>query len=132
MNRTTFEQFLADHRRGEVSVEMANALEQLATDVRATGKAGSVTLKIVIEPFRRRAEDAVLIVDHITVKAPTPAREGGLFFIGLDGQIQKEDPRQARLAFESPRRGVPAPAPAPVPHDPVTGEVIAPMPVQAG
>ncbi|WP_131104048.1 hypothetical protein [Ornithinimicrobium sufpigmenti] len=110
-----FADFLREHGRGRTHDELGEALHTLIARVKDTGKKGSVTLTVVVEPMKK--DDRMVVVgDKIAIKLPEHDRPSGLWFVGKDGNLQRDDPDQ--LAFEALRE-----VPAPPGVDPVTGEV---------
>ena len=101
-----FSDFLMEHGRGRTHDELGEALHTLVARVKDTGKAGSVTLVIRVEPMK--ADDRMVVVsDKIAIKIPEHDRPSAAWFIGIDGNLQRDDPHQ--LSFESLRE-VPPPA----------------------
>lgn len=105
----TFPQVLGDLPGGRTVDELSEALAQLVLAVAATGKKGSITLKLDVAP---NADDMVSIDDTITLKLPQRARGRAIFFHDAEGSLLKENPRQGKLALrevssaptEPPRR----------------------------
>lgn len=75
----------------ELSEEMATAVQR-AID---TGKTAEITLKITIKPEANGKQ--VFITDKITSKIPQFPREQTILFPTSDGNLQREDPRQATI-----------------------------------
>lgn len=116
-----FADFLREHGRGRTHDELGEALHSLVARVKDTGKKGSVTLTVVVEPMKK--DDRMVVVgDKIAIKLPEHDRPSGVWFVGRDGNLQRDDPDQ--MSFDSLRE-VPAPTDG---IDPVTGEVAADYP----
>jgi hypothetical protein len=93
-----FADFLREHGRGRTHDELGEALHTLIARVKDTGKKGSVTLTVVVEPMKK--DDRMVVVgDKIAIKLPEHDRPAGVWFVGLDGNLQRDDPDQ--LSFES-------------------------------
>ena len=84
--------------------------------VKDTGKKGTITLTVTVEPMPKSDGSALIVTDEIKLKLPEFAREASLFFADDDNNLRRDDPRQ--LTFESLRE-----VPAPPGVDPFTGEI---------
>lgn len=110
-----FADFLREHGRGRTHDELGDTLHTLVGRVKDTGKKGTVTLVIEVKPLKED-DRAVIVTDKIAVKLPEHDRPAGIWFVGNDGNLQKDDPDQ--MTFESLRE-VPLPK-----FDQDTGEVL--------
>lgn len=81
-------------RYGALEEELAEALADATKKCRDAGKSGTVTLKIKLAPGKGGQME---IDDEITVKLPKPPRETTLMFDTVEGNLQRDDPRQASL-----------------------------------
>ncbi|MGG5257484.1 hypothetical protein [Phycicoccus avicenniae] len=116
-----FADFLREHGRGRTHDELGETLHQLIARVKDTGKKGAVTLTVVVEPMKK--DDRMVVVsDQIKVKLPEHDRPSGVWFVGPDGNLQRDDPDQ--MAFDSLREVPPPPG-----VDPATGEADASVPI---
>lgn len=118
-----FADFLRDHNKGASHDELSETLHTLVARVIDTGKKGTVTYTLAVEPLKGAAEGVYTVKDEIKVRLPEFDRNAGIFFVDRDGNLVREDPNQ--LAFESLRVAAPRPtvqADDP-PHDPATGVV---------
>jgi len=111
-----FADWLRDQSRGKTHDELSEGLRDLVAKVIDTGKKGTLTLVITVEPMPKSDGNALVVTDEIKLKLPEFAREASLFFADDDRNLVRSDPRQ--LAFESLREVPPPPG-----VDPVTGEV---------
>ncbi|MBT9255399.1 hypothetical protein KMZ30_07410 [Phycicoccus sp. KQZ13P-1] len=110
-----FADFLREHGKGRTHDELSETLHTLIARVKDTGKKGSVTLTVVVEPMKK--DDRMVVVsDQIKIRLPEHDRPSNAWFIGEDGNLQRDDPDQ--LPFETLRE-----VPAPPGIDAVTGEV---------
>lgn len=91
-----FAEFLRMHGRGRSHDELSEALHTLVGRVRDTGKKGSLTFTVVVEP-QKRDDRVVLVSDKITIKLPEHDRPAGIWFVGNDGNLQRDDPNQPEL-----------------------------------
>lgn len=101
----TFAITLQDQRQGALSSELSLALSQLVSAVRSTGRPGSLTLKLSINPTAGGDGTTVTLTDDVTVKNPKPKKPSSLFFTCDDGRLTRENPNQQTL----PLRTVTAP-----------------------
>ncbi|MDI1288900.1 MAG: hypothetical protein PSX37_02985 [bacterium] len=111
-----FGDFLREHGKGSTHDELSETLHTLVARVKDTGKSGSVTLTIKVEPMKKD-ERVVVVSDKISIKLPERDRPSAVWFISKDGNLQRDDPNQFPL-FESLRE-----VPPPVGVDPETGEI---------
>lgn len=95
-------------RSGRTQEEAAEKLAQLVQDCRHTGKKGTLTIKMTINPDKGDTGQ-YFIADEITVKAPKFERGNTLMWGTPDGNLQRTDPNQGEL----PLRSVPDEEPAP-------------------
>jgi len=110
-----FADFIREQNRGRTHDELGEALRDLVTKVEDTGKKGTLTLTITVEPLKGN-EEALQVSDEIKLKLPEHDRGASIFFRGRDGNLQREDPNQPSFDF---LREVPPPPGV----DPTTGEV---------
>lgn len=111
-----FADFLREHGRGRTHDELGEALHTLIARVKDTGKKGSITLSISVEPMKKADERMVVVADKIAIKLPEHDRPAAVWFVGKDGNLQRDDPDQ--LSFDSLREVPPPPG-----VDPTTGEI---------
>lgn len=101
--------------RPRTDVEAAETLRKVIEAVKATGKVGTVTLRLDVKPADGLM-DAVVVYDRITQKVPEKTREGSMAFITRDGDLSRTDPGAMPLWEEEVRD-------AGVRFDASTGEV---------
>lgn len=77
--------------RPRTDTELAEGLSGLIEAVKATGKAGSLTVKFDVKLVDAGAT-AVIINDKISLKLPEKNREGSIAYIGDDNRLQRTDP----------------------------------------
>lgn len=111
-----FATFLLEQNRGRTHQELSHGLRDLVAKVEDTGKKGSITLTITVEPLKGN-EDALQVSDVIKLNLPEHNRGASIFFRGRDGNLQRDDPNQTSL-FDGLRE-----APAPPGVNPTTGEI---------
>lgn len=87
---------LAELRRGRLSAELTESLGELITACQDTGKKGTLTLKITIEPDK--VEDfetpRIKVTDQIGVARPKRSVQPSTFFLTDDGRPVRRDPNQ--------------------------------------
>lgn len=94
MNRRPFSDFVATMRGGEFNDEAARDLAALILRCDATGKSGTMTIKITVKPGRAGQLE---FFDDTTVKGPVPSKGSTLLFGTPEGNWQHRDPRQPDL-----------------------------------
>ena len=111
-----FSDFLREHGAGRTHDELSEALHDLIRKVKDTGKKGSVSLAIVVEPVKKD-ERLVIVSDKITLRMPEHDRPSAMWFTDRNGNLTRSDPDQ--LVFESLRE-----VPPPPNVDLATGEIL--------
>lgn len=92
-----FADFLNDHNRGAEHRKAGEALQRLAGAVAATGKKGSVTVKVDVEPMKG-TEGTMVTTVTVTEKLPVEPAKSAVFYTDANDNLIRTDPRQ--LAFE--------------------------------
>lgn len=110
-----FADFIREQNRGRTHDELGEGLRDLVARVEDTGKKGSLTLTVTVEPLKGN-EDCLTVSDEIKLKLPEHDRGASIFFRGRDGNLQRDDPNQP--TFDALREVAPPPG-----VDAVTGEV---------
>lgn len=77
--------------RPRTDAELAETLRKVIEAVKATGKVGTVTLRLDVKPADGLM-DAVVVYDRITQKVPEKTREGSMAFITREGDLSRTDP----------------------------------------
>lgn len=83
-------------------MEAAETLRKVIEAVKATGKVGSITIRLDVKPADGLM-DAVVVYDRITQKVPEKTREGSMAFITRDGDLSRTDPGAMPLWEEEVR-----------------------------
>lgn len=99
-NELYFSSFLAQHRRGELDAEIAVGLGEVTRAAQETGKPGQIIITLTVKANPN--SDSVVLVDEVKLKVPQASRAAAIYYIGPDGQLQRNDPAQADL-FEPVR-----------------------------
>lgn len=113
-----FTDTLNDLQGGMIALDLNNQLSELVREVDSTGKAGSLTLKIVVSRTKS-IKDAMSVQATVSSKLPKADNNGTLMFPTPEGSLSRKHPRQDDLPGLSL-----AQKPAST-IDPNTGEVIA-------
>ncbi|MCP1290909.1 hypothetical protein NK214_11985 [Chromobacterium sp. S0633] len=87
---------LRDIRAGEMVEELTEEMAKVVNAVLATGKKGSVTVKISFDPASK-GDAVVTITDDIKSVIPREKKAGTLMFAQPSGSLQRQDPRQTEL-----------------------------------
>lgn len=82
-------------RRGKTHREAGNMLQELVSEVQATGRQGSMTVKLKVS---RNKSGMIEIDDTLTTVLPKPERDSSLYFADDDGNLSKDDPRQPEIS----------------------------------
>lgn len=104
-----FADWIREQSSGRTHDELTEALAEVVTAVKETGKKGSVTLTIAIAPFDKGMGAALTVTDAVKKVVPQHDRRKTIFYADDSGNLTKEDPMQP--TFEGLRE-VPAPASA--------------------
>jgi hypothetical protein len=92
MNR--FCETLRQVRNGALETEMNDALQELVHEVERTGKKGSLTLTIEVQPA---GEGKQFVNGATKAKLPSPTNQATLFYVKENGDLTRRDPRQPEL-----------------------------------
>jgi hypothetical protein len=91
-----FSEWLTDHAQGVADAEATAALAEVVEAVAHHGKAGTVTIKVKVEPAGSSSRTVVTSVD-VKANTPEPAAEQSIFYVGEGGGLHRDDPYQGRL-----------------------------------
>ena len=89
-----FTEVLGDLEGGSVADDLSVELADLTSQVMAVGKAGTLTLVVHVTP---NGANSVEVRAEIKQKAPEPPRERTILFVGDDGSMIRQNPRQFAL-----------------------------------
>ena len=109
--------FLAAQAGGGTATELSDGLAELVRRVADTGKKGSISLTVAVEPMKGGDGKTMVVKDSINLKLPEYDRTASVYFTDEDGRLHRNDPRQmawGHLVEVSPPPGV----------DPKTGEIL--------
>lgn len=88
-------------RNGRGVAIASDMLNEVVRAVQATGKAGSVTIKIKIEPDEEGEGAQMFVAMDCSKKVPTPDIPTGVFYANRDGDLVRVDPNQPELFKEA-------------------------------
>jgi hypothetical protein len=89
-----FNDTLKELRFGQLVVELGEQVAAIAKACSETGRKGELTLKLVFRPGKAGQLE---VFDDVKTKVPQFDRESTLVFVTPDGNLTREDPRQATL-----------------------------------
>jgi len=88
-----FAEFITDLAHGDINQKLTDALAEVTNAVEETGKVGELSIKFTV---KKEGKMAIVAVD-IKKKCPEHPLHGTLFYIGDNGELLRDDPRQLRL-----------------------------------
>ncbi len=97
---TEFAAVLMQHNRGAAHAEASKALAEVVAACKATGKKGSVTVRLDIEA-QPKMGGVIKVTDTITRKVPAADRIASLWYPGDHGDLHRNDPKQHELFGEA-------------------------------
>lgn len=92
-----FDAVLKDIREGALLTELPAQLQELVAAVRATGKGGTLTLKLDVRPLAKGNSNTMLIRDTVNLSLPEPDRESTVLYATESNDLSRRDPRQPDL-----------------------------------
>lgn len=96
-----FLMFLNAHRRGQMNLDVTDAMDELVASVMTIGKKGTMTLTLTVVPMDDKLDPIVIIEDEVKVKPPKRKADGAHYFLQTaDGQISRNAPQQPIPGFE--------------------------------
>lgn len=100
---TEFAQFLLTHAKGRAHDELSQKLNEAVEAVKRTGKAGTVGLKVQIDPVKNN-DEVVRIETNVTTKIPKEPVTS-MWYADDDGALHRNDPNQRSLYDDDPADG---------------------------
>jgi hypothetical protein len=88
-------------RGGDLMFDLSQKLQEVIAGVRESGKKGSITLKLVINPLSTGNGDTVGVKDTIRIDVPKKTVNPTLFFTTTKNTMQRKDPRQDEFPAEA-------------------------------
>lgn len=102
VTRKPFAAFIQEQRGGGLHGELSDAMQTLVQAVDEHRKPGTLTLTVKIAPNSDGA--TVTVSDKLVLKAPEGDRGAAIFFIDVDGNLVRRDPRQIELPLREVER----------------------------
>jgi hypothetical protein len=99
-----FAETIVDLNKGATIGELNGKLAEVVAAVRATAKAGSLTVKLDITPGSKGNAEMVFVKAKVSVKCPTEEPGSTLFFTTEDNRLTRYNERQRDLPFEGELR----------------------------
>lgn len=88
---TNFVETLALIRDGQLVIQCTDELQDLITAVVEHNKAGTLNLKLKVEP---NGDNAVTIISEVKTVVPKPGVGKAIFYADQGGNLSRRDPRQ--------------------------------------
>lgn len=95
-----FSLFLVELNEGSTHAALTGDLADLLRTVQATGRAGSLTIKVKVAPATRSnsgSVDKVTITADRKLELPKPEQPSDFFWLTEDGETSRNHPRQQDL-----------------------------------
>lgn len=89
---------LEELQSGAVASDLDRQLREIVLAARETGKKGSLTLTLNVEP---RGADSVIVSADLKPKIPVAEQPPSIFFVNDDGSLGREHPKQTNLPFQT-------------------------------
>lgn len=84
-------------RRGRFVEDLAAELGSVVTAVRATGKAGKLTVELTVRPAGKGDDVTLTVADRIVSKMPGAEVGETILYATADGGLTRRDPRQGEI-----------------------------------
>lgn len=98
MPQKCFTEVVAEIEDGKLLDEVNRKLAELTAGVIDTRKAGSITLALKLTPTGK----ATVVIAHKLTSSIPKEQYATTFFVGDHGELQRNDPNQARLDLREP------------------------------
>lgn len=89
-----FPDTLNSMRYGTLVDDLTKAMTELTAKCADTGRAGELTLKLVLKPGKG---GQIEVFDEIKVKTPKEEKGSSIFFATPDGNLTRDDPKQLSI-----------------------------------
>lgn len=90
-----FMDVLREHRRGLTHDDINDKMREVLAGVEEEGKSGSLTLKFTFSP--RAKGEGIDVAVAINANPPKPEAATSIFYLTPNGDLQRQDPRQADM-----------------------------------
>lgn len=98
-----FTDILGFINRGALLDEATVSCAELVKAVRDTGKAGSITISLTVEPFKG-SDDTLQVAGRVGVKLPRALAHASVMFTDDTGGLHRSDPTRPTLPFAETQR----------------------------
>ena len=98
-----FADFLAEHNNGHGHRRASTSLQDVVNAVVETGKKGSVTVTVSVEPMKSADDGTLMLTVTVAEKIPSEPVKAAIFYADDEGNLTRTDPRQAAFDFQSLR-----------------------------
>lgn len=92
-----FDATLKAIRDGKLNLEAEERLREVIAAVQATGKAGKLTLTLIVKPATKGDTNALVVADQTKVTLPQAGAGETVLFATKDGGLSRRDQRQPEL-----------------------------------
>ena len=92
-----FQETILQINNGSTVVEMNEELAKVVAAVRATGKAGSLTLTLKVMPASKGSTEVLMVESGVKTKLPERERGSTVFYATPENRLVRNDPRQQML-----------------------------------
>lgn len=92
----SFDSMARHQRRGAFLTDISEAVQQCVMSVRERHEPASLTITLKFDPATADA-DAISVRDEVKVKLPAPKKANTLFFSTEQGQLVRDNPKQAEM-----------------------------------
>ncbi len=96
-----FSMMLSQLRGGLIQTDLSHKLADLVTACQASGKKGSITLTITLDPKGSENREMNVTAKVATKTPPGPDLDERTIFYAQRGQLLRNDPNQQNLGFRS-------------------------------
>jgi hypothetical protein len=108
----SFAVFLAELNGGQPVAGLTGDLAELLQAVQATGRSGSLTIKIKVQPGSKPGQhvDKVSVTAERKLELPKPEAPSDFFWLTDDAEPTRQHPRQHALELREPESAASIPA----------------------
>lgn len=92
-----FAAWLREQASGKTHDELSEALWDLTQRVQETGKKGTLTLVVTVEPMPKTDGQVLVTHDEIKLKLPEYSRDASVAYVDRDGNLCRNNPLQPEL-----------------------------------
>ena len=93
----TFLDVVTAHQSGDCISDLSAAIKQVTAAVQLTGRAGKVTLEMLLRPASGGSRATIIFETDIKTKIPKAEAQGSIFFADDDYNLVRDDPNQKKL-----------------------------------